>query len=168
MGSKQEGGAWGRKRPVWRRNQQPDAQHTDKAVIPSWQPKIRSWDRERKLFESSFVRRLEILYHSGFKTINDDLIEAFSRQLDTVYDDPRHDPRIAALADLEHFLDNMQESLRRAIRDYLSPEIQTAEEAGIMEKEEVAALVEEAYYEDANDLMLQARTTYKQKLAEIN
>jgi len=34
-----------------------------------------------------------------------------------------------------------------------------------MEKEEVAALIEDAIYEDANDLMFHARPTYNQKLA---
>jgi len=44
-------------------------------------------------------------------------------------------------------------------------ELQTAEETGDMEKEEVAALIEDAIYEDANDLMFHARPKYNQKLA---
>lgn len=99
-------------------------------------------------------------------TVN--LLEVFKDRLETVYNDPDHDPKIVAAAELEIFKKQIAEAQKRfwsETQDHLSDELETLVELDLVEL--LADLIENVTEPRLNALIAGAKVLYDGKIKEI-
>ncbi|WP_444921922.1 hypothetical protein ACJJID_06145 [Microbulbifer sp. CnH-101-G] len=119
-------------------------------------------------FGGHLVSKVDEFSSARLDQITVNLLEVFKGRLETVCEDPEHDPKLVAAAELEIFKEQIgkaQENMWSELQQHLSSEIEIAEKIDMVE--EVADLIETATEQRLQILIAGAKALYDSKVEEI-